>query len=659
MEELSPDTNLSHYRIVSKLGAGGMGEVYLAQDTSALGRTVALKILSAEVATDKDRLQRIAIQETEPLPLSHQVVGVPERLEEIVAKCLAKDKNERYQTAKDLLIDLRNLRRKLDVDAEIERTVAPALRSTSGGGSPSTQGAQMNNAVTTSAAQARTTSSAEYLVTGIKQHKLTAMILVLVLAAGGIGLGLFLRARNNAEVAIDSIAVVPFVNQSRDQDTEYLSDGLTESIINNLIQLPALRVSPRSSVFHYKGKDTDPIKIGQELGVRAVLTGRMLQRGDNLIVSAELLDVRDNKQIWGEQYNRKLVDALTVQQEISREITDRLRLKLSGEEQKQLTRRNTTSAESYQFYLRGRYYWNKRTGDNLNKAIVQFQQAADKDPNFALAYTGLADSYVLLEDYTGARSSETCARAKAYAERALQLDPSQAEAHASLAYTYTNLWQWDQAEAEYKRSIELNPNYASVHQWYSLHHRYLGRFDGSLREARRSTEIDPLSLINAISIAQAFLALGEFDLTIEQGKKIIDLDPNFPKGYEELGLGYLAKRLYPEAITEFQKAAELSGRARRSLAYLGFALAASGKRDEALAIIKELQGKYEKHEAIGQDVASVYAGLGEKDQAFAWLEKGFQDRSGQLARTRWEPPCESLRSDPRYADLLRRMGLKP
>src|SRR5262249_46373528 len=238
-------------------------------------------------------------------------------------------------------------------------------------------------------------SSAEYIISGIKQHQLAAVIILAILVLGGVGLAAYLHVRNT-EAAIDSIAVLPFVNQSRDADTEYLSDGLTETIINNLTQLSSLRVSPRSTVFQYKGKDTDPLKVGHDLGVRAVVTGRLLQRGDSLIVSAELLDVRDNKQVWGEQYNRRVADALAVQQEISREISERLRTKLSGEEQKQLTKRDTNNPEAYQFYLKGRFYWNKRTGESLKKSIEYFNQAIDRDPNFALAYSGLADTYVLL-----------------------------------------------------------------------------------------------------------------------------------------------------------------------------------------------------------------------------------------------------------------------
>src|SRR5712692_3405788 len=354
-------------------------------------------------------------------PVSEFRPDAPNHLRRIVRVCLAKDPEERYQTIKDVAIELRELRRELAGAEGIDITVpAPSTAATSLGSAGSAAPASSG------ATQPTPSSSAEYIVSGIKQHKLAAAIAVLALIIGVIGLGLYLHARN-PEVAIESIAVLPFVNQNRAPDTEYLSDGLTESIINSLTQLPSLRVSPRSSVFQYKGKDTDPIKIGHDLGVRAVLTGRLLQRGDSLMVSAELLDVRDNKQVWGEQYNRKLADALAVQQEISREITDRLRLRLSGEEQKQLTRRDTSNPDAYAFYLKGRYYWNKRTPDNLRKAIEQFQLAADKDPNYALAYVGLADCYSLLEFYAGTPASETSPKAKAFAERALQLDNSLAE----------------------------------------------------------------------------------------------------------------------------------------------------------------------------------------------------------------------------------------
>jgi len=597
-----------------------------------------------------DSLNRII---REPVaPISDFRADTPNHLQRIVRRCLAKDPDDRYQTVKDVAIELRDLRRELADSSGFDTTVSPSRTQTSATAETTSPQSLSSSAPSTSI------SSVEYVVSGIKRHKLVALILVVLLIGGSVGLYLFLKARG-ADTAIDSIAVVPFVNLNRDLETEYLSDGLTESIINKLIQIPTLRVSPRSSVFYYKGKDTDPVKIGKELGVRVVLTGRLLQRGDNLSVSTELLDVRDNKQIWGEQYNRKLTDALALQQEISREITERLRLKLSGEQQQQLVHRDTTNPESYQSYLRGRYYWNKRTGDNMNKAIAEFQKAADKDPNYALVYVGLADCYVLLEDYVGTPARETCPKARAFAERALQLDPTLAEAHTSLAFTYSQMWQWDQAEAEFKRALEMNPTYAPAHQWYSLHLRVRGRNEESLNESKRAYGQEPLSLINNISVAQASGVVGDLETAIEFGKRVIDLDPNFPRGHEELGMAYLRKRLNTEAAGEFQKAVQLSGRGRRSLSLSGFALGITGKRDDALAILKELQGLYEKRLALAQDVAAVYAGLGEEDHAFTWLEKGFQDGAGQLGRTRWEPPYESLRTDARFADLLRRMGLSP
>jgi serine/threonine protein kinase/Flp pilus assembly protein TadD len=596
-----------------------------------------------------DSLNKI-IRESPP-PLTDFRPDTPNHLQRIVRRCLAKDPDDRYQTIKDVAIELRELRREL-TDTGFYTTVPPSRSDTTAGASA--KDASVGSPSTSSASQG---SSAEYFVAGIKRHKVAVAALLLLLIAATIGLAAFLRARYS-EAAIDSIAVMPFVNETKDSNSEYLSDGLTESIINNLIQLPSLRVSPRSSVFHYKGKDTDPIQIAKELGVRAVLTGRMSQRGDNLIISAELLDTRDNKEIWGDQYNRKVADALSVQQEISREISERLRTKLSGEEQRQLTRRDTSNPEAYAFYLKGRYYWNKRTADNTRKAIEQFQQAADKDPNYALAYVGLADSYSILEVYLGTPASETLPKAKAFAERALELDNSLAEAHNSLGYAYNGLWQWEKADEEFKRSIELNPNYPTAHQWYSILLLDKGQFDEALTEARRAQDLDPLSLVIGQNLAQVYLARADLNSSIEQAKKVIDLDPRYSRGHMQLGLAYLKQGNYSDAVAELRKAVDLD-RGRLAFAGLGYGYAVSGRRAEALAVLKELEAKYQTHEALGQDLAAVYAGLGDKDQAFAWLEKDFQPRSGLLARTRWQLPFESLRSDPRFADLLRRMGLQP
>jgi len=465
-------------------------------------------------------------------------------------------------------------------------------------------------------------------------------------------------AESASAIPEKSIAVLPFENVTGDPDTEYLSDGISEALINSLTELQQLKVIARSTAFRYKGKQVDPQAVGRELKVRTVLMGVVRQLGDRLNVQVDLVDAMTGAQLWGEEYERKLADVLAVKQALVREVTEKLRLKVTGEQQQQLTQRDTTNPEAYQFYLRGRYYWNKRTAENLKKAIDQFQQAADKDRNYALAYVGLADCYVLLEDYAGTPASETLPKAKAFAQRALQLDSSLAEAHTSLAYAYRNLWQWEQAEEEFKWAIKLNPNYPTAHHWYSTYLLDLGRNDEAMAEIKRAHELDPLSLIIGTTLTYAYYAEGDVNSSIAQCKRVIDLDPNFPRAHEYLGLAYLKQGRHSEAIGELQKAVELSGRERRPLRDLGYGYAISGKRAEALTALKELEGKYEKHEVIGQDLAAVYAGLGEKDQAFAWLEKDFQTRSGLLAWTRWTPAFESLRSDPRSADLLRRMGLQ-
>jgi eukaryotic-like serine/threonine-protein kinase len=587
-----------------------------------------------------------------PVPLVKDVnPAAPADLTRIVRRCLAKDPDERYQSIREAAIELRELRRELEGAGELETTVAPSSVG-------STVVSETSREATASTVPRSTVpaSSAEYIVTGIRQHKLAAVLILAALVLGGVGVAAYLHARNT-EAAIESIAVMPFVNQNRDPETEYLSDGLTESIINSLTQLPNLRVIPSASAFRFKGKDIDPVAAGEELGVRAIVTGRMMQRGDNLTISAALVDVRDNKQLWGEQYNRKVADALAVQQEISREISERLRTKLSGEEQRRLTRRDTSNPEAYSFYLKGRYYWNKRTAQNVRKAMEQFQQAADRDPNYALAYVGLADCYSIQEVYLGTPASETLPKAKAFAERALQLDNSLAEAHTSLGYTYDGMWQWGKAEQELKTALELNPNYPTAHQWYSLFLVGQGRFDEALTEAKRAQELDPLSLIIGQLVSHEYLTRGDVNSSMEQARKLIDLDPGYPRGHQLLGITYLKQGNYSEALAELRKAVDLSERDRFAFASLGYGYAVSGRRAEALSILKELEAKYERHEALGQDLAAVYAGLGDKEQAFRWLEKDFQARSGLLARIRWQVPFESLRSDPRYADLLRRMGL--
>ena len=584
----------------------------------------------------------------------------PDELQRILRRCLAKDADKRYQTIKDVAIELKELRDELkpkEVDTD-ERLLDDDSKAFA-----EAQPTQILSPGTNEKLSAISTRESAEVSPGSQKQRRKAPVIVgvvvsAVLIAGIYALVSHFRAVGGG-VVINSIAVLPFANQSGDPDTEYLSDGLTESITNSLSQLSNLKVIPSTSVAHYKTKGVEAIAAGKELGVRAILTGKILQRGDNLTVSAALIDVQDNKQLWGDQYTRKVADALSVQQEISREISERLRTKLSNEDQKQLIRRDTTNAEAYGFYLKGRYYWNKRTAENLRKAMEQFQLATDKDPNYALAYVGLADCYVVLGDYTGTPTSETIPHAKAFAERALQLDASLAEGHATLGFVAQNLWQWQTAEEHFKRAINLNPNYATAHQWYSLSLLEMGRFAEALTEIKHAQELDPISVIISNNVANDYLALGDLNSSMEQSKRLIDLDPNYPRGHEALGSAYLKQHRYPEAIAELLKAINLSPTDSVLQRDLGFTYGVSGKRAEALNILNQLQALYEKQEAFGADVAGVYAGLGDKDKAFEWLEKDYQARNGRLARVRWNTPFDPLRSDPRYADLLRRMGLEP
>jgi serine/threonine-protein kinase len=389
-----------------------------------------------------------AILGKEPPPLGNYAVHAPGEFQEIVTKALRKDPAERYQSANEMLEELKGLRRKLELTAELERAAArhPWLRWTR---SPA------------------------------------ALALVLFIATLALALPFYWhRNLTTSSPPEKSIVVLPFENAVHDPDTEYLSDGLAEALINSLTELQQLKVIARSTAFRYKGKQVDPQGVGRELNVRTVLMGVVRQAGDRLNVQVDLVDAMTGAQLWGQEYERKLADVLAVKQALVREVTEKLRLKLTGEQQQRLTQHDTANPDAFQFYLRGRYYWNKRTADNLTKAMEQFRQAVDKDPNYALAYVGLGDSYVLLEVYAGTPASETLPKAKAFAERALQLDSSLAEAHTSLGYVYNGLWRWKEAEEEFKRAIELNPNYPTAHHWYSLCLLDVGRID----EATKTTE---------------------------------------------------------------------------------------------------------------------------------------------------------------------------
>ncbi|HJQ26876.1 MAG TPA: protein kinase [Blastocatellia bacterium] len=601
-----------------------------------------------------------AILKSEPPPLVMHSGDVPPELDRIVSKALAKDKEERYQTAKDLLIDLKRLRRQIEVDAELGRSVSPETvkkptLATGGGAAAAT----LSQAVAQSSQAAlRPTSSAEYIVTGITRHKVAVLILLVVLAAAIVGLMRYWHA-SNTEVAIESIAVLPFDNLSHDPDADYLSDGVTESIINHLTQLPSLRVIARSTVFRYKGKASDPMAVGKELGVRAVLTGRLLQRGDHLIISAELVDVRDNKQVWGEQYSRNLADALAVQQEISREITDRLRLQLSGAEQTRIAKRDTRNSEAYQLYLRGRYYWNKRTLDGLNQALDYFRQATVTDPNYALAYAGLADCYNLLTELGGPPADQTFPKAKEAATKALLLDDDLAEAHTSLASCLMNDMDWPATEKEFKRALELNPNYATAHQWYGEYLAAVGRLDEALSESVKAQQLDPLSLPINVRLGMTLYFQREYDRAITQLQKTVELDPGYLLPHIFLSFAYIQKGKYDQAIAEkaWALARGNQPKAEGIANRLKAAYKAGGEQRLWLEQINILTDESNDSPVELMWMAESFIRLGQKDRAFEWLTRAVDARHPGRYSLKVEPMLDPLRSDPRFRALLARAGL--
>jgi DNA-binding winged helix-turn-helix (wHTH) protein/TolB-like protein/Flp pilus assembly protein TadD len=451
--------------------------------------------------------------------------------------------------------------------------------------------------------------------------------------------------------AIQSIAVLPFVDDSPDADAEFLDDEIAESLVNSLTKLPKLRVVPRSVMVGYKGRNVDPRKVGEELNVRAVVTGRVHRHGDTISIQADLIDLDSVSQIWGQHYDRRLSDILLVQEEISRDIFENLRLKLNVEEQKQL--------EAYRLYLRGRNAWNKRTPEGLQQGIDYFQQAINTDPNYAAAYAGLADCYNMQVIYGVDQPKEGFPKAKEAAVKALEMDETLAEAHTSLAFIK---FRWDrdrvEAEREFQLAIKYKPTYAPAHQWYSSYLVALERFDEAVAEARRTQELEPLSFIASSHLGWILYLSGRNDEAIATCTKILNLDPNSFPARRYLGLAYEQKGMYPQAVEEFQKGVKLSG-SPLMLALLGHAYAASGKTAEARQVLTDLHDLEKRRYVSPYTVAAIHTGLGEKDQAFKWLERAYEERDVWLMNLKVDPVFAKLRSDKRFQDLLTRAGLRP
>lgn len=470
-----------------------------------------------------------------------------------------------------------------------------------------------------------------------------------------------IKSENNA-LQLESVAVLPFENQN--PDTEYLSDGLTESLISSLSGLSNLRVISRNSVFQYKGKSVDSTTIGRELNVRAVLTGRFIQQGDDLIISAELTDVRDNKQIWGQQYNRKVADVFALQQEISRDISETLRKQLTGEQQR-FAKRETDSPEAFQLYLKGRYFWNKRTDEGFVKAVDFFNQALEKDPTYALAYVGLANCYLSGSFKFTDTYPKRVAMVKAAIQKALEIDDTLGEAYAVLAI---NKWfyEWDfvNAEKDFKRAIELSPNYATAHHWYAELLAMEGRFDESFVEYNRALELDPLSLAINTDLGLNYFYARQPELAIDHLKKLKEIDSNYARTYLYLGQVYKGENMFEDSIAAYKNYSTLT---RDNLA-MGDDLQESMKTWEIIrnayktSGAKDYWGKLlefalKNKRSDVTHMAIIYAQLGERDKAFEFLEKAYSGRSAPLLWVKVSPEFDSLRSDPRFADLVRRVGL--
>jgi eukaryotic-like serine/threonine-protein kinase len=544
---------------------------------------------------------------------------IPYELARVIQRCIEKNRSERFQSARDLSFALKAIgtSNSLSFEAPAERKRRWILWG----------------------------SAIAVAVLALLSYVLAQRIDVDVKPQNG---------NATKQRAIRSIAILPFINATGDREAEYLSDGITETLINTLAQVPNLRVMSRTSVFHYKDKSPNPVSVGRDLRVSSVVIGRIESVGDRLVVSAELIDTSDNALIWGNRYQVRRADLFNVQQSIASEIARMLRLQLTGREQQLLAKRHTTDARAYELYLKGRFQWNKRNADGLYKAIEFFNQAIEIDPQYALAYAGLADCYNLLDIWAGLPTNETFPRAKAAAQRALAIDDQLAEAHTSLAYAiHTYEWDWFAAEREYKRAIELNPNYATARQWYAEFLTAVGRFDEAAEQGKKALELDPMSpIINAVVSFNSTMAR-RYDEAIEQGRRTTQLFPDFMPGHAYLGIALLESGKPQEAIAALEASQKLQDIVV-VFTWLIRAHQAAGDVATADRLTKELERRGQREYLPPYYMAALHAHRGNRDRAFAELDRALRERTGALVWTQVDPALDPLRTDARFAALLER-----
>ena len=555
-----------------------------------------------------------AILDAAPAPALRLNPDLPAELERIIGKALEKDRNLRYQSAADLRTDLARLKRDSDSGRSSSSSIAPSAVSPASSSS------------IPAAVEPRRWRT--YLAAGVA-------VIVLIAAAA-----YFLRGKSQTG-KVDSIAVLPFVNATADANNEYLSDGLTESLISSLSQLPNLKVMARSTVFRYKGKEDDPQKIGQALQVSAVLMGRIMQHGDHVAIEADLVNTADGSELWGAHYDRKQADITEVQSDITRDISSKLRIQLSGNEQQRLGRAGTTNPEAYRLYLEGRQLWYGRTSEGLKKSIDLFQEAIAADPGYALAYAGLANTYNIGPSYDiGITSKQGELLADEAARKAIELDGSLSEAHAALAMALADGRRWSEAESEFRRAIELNPNNAAAHYFYAIGCLIpMKRIDDALEQYQTALSLDPLSSIVNTNYAVLLMEGRRYPESLAQFQKVLERDPNFHPAHYKLSQLYATTGRFAEAVSEIQKIVSKPG---------SWSADAKSYRE----LLQDFKGT-DRSAAV----AVAYAISGERDQAFEYLEKAYSDGDNELLLVIRYPALDPIRSDPRYADLLRRLGV--